>query len=54
MEADARHPTEFLARLGRVAEQGFDLGVTEIARRDQTGAGVGVIALLVDALPFPA
>ena len=56
LEADARHPAELFACLGRVAEQGFDFGGAEVARvdGDPADAGGGIIAFFVDALPVPA
>jgi hypothetical protein len=47
-EVDFRHPAELLAGLGRVTEQGLDLGRAEIAGVDGNDAvaGGGIGSLL--------
>ncbi len=53
-EGDLRRPAEFGLGLGRVTEQGFDLGRTEVARVDgDNDLAGGVVALLFDTLALP-
>ncbi len=55
-EADLRRPTELVARLGGIAEEGFHLGWAEVARvnGDDALPGVGIAALPLDAGALPA
>jgi len=65
LETDARRPAELRLRLGRIAEQGLDLGRTEVARVDpynRLPLGQAIAWLVealdgadfVDPLAFPA
>src|SRR5580692_9940015 len=55
VERHAMPPAELVVCLARVADQGLDLGRTEIARidRDEHMAGFLIQSLLVGALAFP-
>jgi len=53
MRRDLRHPTQLFLGLGRVTQQGFDLGGAEVARVDFYNRTLAKVAHLVHALTLP-